>query len=402
MYKIDNLNLENFENIVIQFPSNQLHQAQTVWKQLNQKYPNKRFIISGDPLHSSCCVNVIGARHIKYDLIIHFGEACFSEDHSDKIIYVLPHFEYDSIQLINSIESIEQSSWVLFDQKYDHIQIDQSKHMFLSFQGKVYQKQAQHIACGYYALELRKQLIFIGSEESELLQRFILHFEYGQIEKCYIIDPITFQHKIYEINQMPLIIKRTKQVEDASQCNCFGILINNSTAKYTKNAYKACKQILKKNNKKYFTFSMNSLNEAKLGNFPEIEAYIIISCYRNSIIDTKTYYKLIITPFQLVQAFSDVRYLVQSDLSLFQQEQIIEEEDQIIQMEETNKNVQCTALLAQNNENQLIALDKIFQTLDFYKTRQYQGLQIRQNIEPADLEIGLNGIASCYEKEGSK
>lgn len=45
---------------------------------------------------------------------------------------------------------------------------------------------------------------------------------------------------------------------------------------------------------------MNSLNEPKLGNFPEIEAYIIISCYRHNIIETKTYYKLIITPFQLI------------------------------------------------------------------------------------------------------
>ncbi|CAD8087885.1 unnamed protein product [Paramecium primaurelia] len=401
MYRIDNLNLENFEKIVIQFPSNQLQESQTVWRQLNKKYPNKQFIISADPLHSSCCVNVIGARHIKHDLIIHFGETCFSESQSDNIMYVLPYFEYDSAALIKSIESIEQSSWVLFDQKYDHIQIDESKHIFLQFQKQLNQQQIQHIACGYHAAELRKQLIFIGSEDSELLQRFILHFEYGKIEKCYIIDPITCQHQILSINQMPLIIKRTKQVEEASECKCFGILINNSTAKYTKNAYKACKQILKNNQKKYFTFSMNSLNEAKLGNFPEIEAYIIISCYRNSIIDTKKYYKLIITPFQLLQAFSDVRYLVQSDLSLLEQEQQ-QEDNQIIQKEQINKQEECTALLAQNNENQLIALDKIFQTLDFYKNRQYQGLQIRENLEPAQLEIGLSGIASCYEKEGNK
>ncbi len=32
---------------------------------------------------------------------------------------------------------------------------------------------------------------------------------------------------------------------------------------------------------------MNNLNESKLGNFPEIDVYIIISCYRTSIIDTK-------------------------------------------------------------------------------------------------------------------
>ncbi|CAK82835.1 unnamed protein product (macronuclear) [Paramecium tetraurelia] len=401
MYRIDNLNLENFEKIVIQFPSNQLQEAQTVWRQLSQKYPNKQFIISADPLHSSCCVNVIGARHIKHDLIIHFGETCFSEAHQENIMYVLPYFEYDSAELIKSIDSIEQSSWVLFDQKYDHILIGESKHIFLSFQGKLNQQQTQHIACGYHAAELRKQLIFIGSEDSELLQRFILHFEYGKIEKCYIIDPTTCQLQILQINQMPLIIKRTKQVEEASECKCFGILINNSTAKYTKNAYKACKQILKNNQKKYFTFSMNSLNEAKLGNFPEIEAYIIISCYRNSIIDTKKYYKLIITPFQLLQAFSDVKYIVESDLSLLAQEQQLEG-NQEVQNEQINKQEESTALLAQNNENQLIALDKIFQTLDFYKNRQYQGLQIRENLEPAQLEIGLTGIASCYEKEGNK
>ncbi|CAD8157947.1 unnamed protein product [Paramecium octaurelia] len=401
MYRIDNLNLENFEKIVIQFPSNQLQEAQTAWRQLNQKYPNKQFIISSDPLHSSCCVNVIGARHIKHDLIIHFGETCFSEAHQENIMYVLPYCEYDSAEVIKSIESIEQSSWVLFDQKYDHILIGESKHIFLSFQGKLNQLQAKHIACGYHTSEFRKQLIFIGSEDSELLQRFILHFEYGKIEKCYLIDPVTCQLQILQTNQMPLIIKRTKQVEEASECKCFGILINNSTAKYTKNAYKACKQILKNNQKKYFTFSMNSLNEAKLSNFPEIEAYIIISCYRNSIIDTKKYYKLIITPFQLLQAFSDVKYLVESDLSLLAQEQQ-QEGNQVVQNEEINKQVECTALLAQNNENQLIALDKIFQTLDFYKNRQYQGLQIRENLEPAQLEIGLSGIASCYEKEGNK
>jgi diphthamide biosynthesis protein 2 len=42
---------------------------------------------------------------------------------------------------------------------------------------------------------------------------------------------------------------------------------------------------------------LDNINEAKLGNFPEIQAYVIISCYRNALIDTKTYYKLVITPF---------------------------------------------------------------------------------------------------------
>ena len=42
---------------------------------------------------------------------------------------------------------------------------------------------------------------------------------------------------------------------------------------------------------------LDNLNEAKLGNFPEIDAYVIIACYNNIILDTKKFYKLIITPF---------------------------------------------------------------------------------------------------------
>jgi diphthamide biosynthesis enzyme Dph1/Dph2-like protein len=30
-------------------------------------------------LKSSCCIDFVGAQHLNYDFIIHFGRACFSE-----------------------------------------------------------------------------------------------------------------------------------------------------------------------------------------------------------------------------------------------------------------------------------------------------------------------------------
>lgn len=48
--------------------------------------------------------------------------------------------------------------------------------------------------------------------------------------------------------------------------------------------------------------SSDSLNEAKLNNFPEIDAYVIVSCYRNSLYDLKRFYKVIVTPFELEMA----------------------------------------------------------------------------------------------------
>ena len=43
----------------------------------------------------------------------------------------------------------------------------------------------------------------------------------------------------------------------------------------------------------------------KLGNFPEIEAYVVISCHNCSLFNEADMHKLVITPFDLTLAFSE-------------------------------------------------------------------------------------------------
>ena len=47
---------------------------------LKERYPEKEFFILSDSLKNYCCIDLIGARHVSYDIIIHFGDACFSDD----------------------------------------------------------------------------------------------------------------------------------------------------------------------------------------------------------------------------------------------------------------------------------------------------------------------------------
>ncbi len=47
------------------------------------------------------------------------------------------------------------------------------------------------------------------------------------------------------------------------------------------------------------------MNETKLSNFPEIDIFIIISCPLNSIYDVKTFYKILVTPFEVELAFTE-------------------------------------------------------------------------------------------------
>ena len=69
-----------------------------------------------DHLFSKCCVDKVGASHINYDIIIHFGIACFSEQ-IDKVIYVLPNHPFN--KQIFDVFADKQEYLIFIDQPYE-------------------------------------------------------------------------------------------------------------------------------------------------------------------------------------------------------------------------------------------------------------------------------------------
>ena len=49
--------------------------------------------------------------------------------------------------------------------------------------------------------------------------------------------------------------------------------------------------------------NLDNLNEVKLGNFGEIEVYIIISCHNHSLFSVKDFHRLVVAPIDLEIAF---------------------------------------------------------------------------------------------------
>ncbi len=86
----------------------------------------------------------------------------------------------------------------------------------------------------------------------------------------------------------------------------FGLLVSNAGSHFSKTMVEKCKAILDKHHKRYFVFMMNNLNEVKLGNFPEIQVYVVISCFNNSCFSTKEFHRLVVTPMDLEVAFDEV------------------------------------------------------------------------------------------------
>ena len=49
----------------------------------------------------------------------------------------------------------------------------------------------------------------------------------------------------------------------------------------------------------YMYVNIDNVNECKLGNFPEIEAYIMISCYNHSLYTSSHFHQLVVTPYDI-------------------------------------------------------------------------------------------------------
>ena len=104
-----------------------------------------------------------------------------------------------------------------------------------------------------------------------------------------------------------LVRKRYFQVEKAKDAAIFGILVGTLSVARYKDALIRVKDILKRMGRKYYTFIVGKINVAKLANHSEVDVYVLIACPESSLLDSKEFYKPIVTPFELEIALNPER-----------------------------------------------------------------------------------------------
>ena len=57
--------------------------------------------------------------------------------------------------------------------------------------------------------------------------------------------------------------------------------------------------LVKRAHKKSYTISVGKINPAKLANFLEVEAFVLVACPENSLLDAKDFLRPIVTPYEL-------------------------------------------------------------------------------------------------------
>ncbi|SOV05221.1 related to DPH2 - diphtheria toxin resistance protein [Ustilago sp. UG-2017a] len=114
-------------------------------------------------------------------------------------------------------------------------------------------------------------------------------------------NPITSTARVETGSTNRLLMKRYASVLKARDASVVGLLVGTlgvhsylSLLKYLRNLLTG-----KKSGRKVYTISVGKLNPAKLANFQEIDVFVLVACPENTLVDSKEFYKPIVTPFEM-------------------------------------------------------------------------------------------------------
>ncbi|KAI9485458.1 MAG: diphthamide biosynthesis protein 2, partial [Benjaminiella poitrasii] len=280
-------------------------------------------------------------------------------------------------------------------------------------------------------------IFFVGAESLTLTNIMMVY------NKCplYTYNPKTKEARKESVAVNRMLMKRYFLVQKAKDATTIGIVVGTLGVASYLNIIDHLKRIIKASGRKAYFFVMGKLNVAKMANFMEVDCYVLVSCPENSLIDSKDFYRPIVTPFELELAlvksmewtgdyitdFSKLLPQLRTDDFSYNDEEQDDDNDDVSSDEErhfslvTGQYVSGPFSSKVNKRSNISGEDVITSSLtdltlrnketsismllnstagEYLKNRTFRGLEanIGQD-EAAEVEEGLSGIARGYVKE---
>ena len=114
-------------------------------------------------------------------------------------------------------------------------------------------------------------------------------------------DPFTQRSRVETGATNRLLMKRYTHVLKARDASVIGLLVGTLGVHSYLPLLKHLRALLtsRKSARKVYTISVGKLNPAKLANFQEIDLFVLIACPENSLVDSKEFFRPIVTPFEM-------------------------------------------------------------------------------------------------------
>ncbi|EMR09358.1 diphthamide biosynthesis protein 2 [Pneumocystis murina B123] len=432
-----------FQRVALQFPDELLKDATNVFQRLSIETKASFFILGGTS-YGSCCVDEIEAQHVNADCIIHYGHACLSITTRLPVKYVFdkPSSLFNINKCLDKFKAIYNTEdYIILVGKPCYINILESIFSKLISFGynRIIKGEGEYsainitkaigeaiVADDKQRLDLyKKWSIFYIGEKSPGLTTLAMTC-YSHVMSFYSYNPeqdeVIHQSPISDIQ----LRRRYAIIQKAKDVSIIGIVVGTlGVSRYLEVTYHL-REMIKKAGRKCYMFIIGKLSPEKLANFSEIQIFVLVSCSENSLIESKDFYRPIITPYELYLALSSEIWnkqwitdfssilclnlkedeLIRKDEPQFSlatghliQPSIIQDDEILIKNDSLSNSHKGIMKL---NEHMELSNTRIHSVSAYFhkNTKSWHGLsKLEIQTEPSKLETGQQGIASKYDHE---
>ena len=277
--------------------------------------PLVKLYILADTSYGACCVDEIAAEHVDAEVVVHYGRACLSPTARLPVIHI---FSIQYLEIEHVIQAFKESHPDLQQKILLMADVTYSSHLpgiadALTSEGyiAIYNTQIIHDpssplpnrtvpdAVVANPTKLRDwQLFHISDPPKSLL--LLLSSRVSQIHIYPTSRRVASQaHQTLLTSSTLALRKRYALLTSVSTVPIFGILINTLSVKNYLHMVEHVKSQIARAGKKSYTFVVGKVNAAKVANFSEVGAWVVIGCWESSCIENDEFWKPILTPFEL-------------------------------------------------------------------------------------------------------
>ncbi|PVI05043.1 diphthamide biosynthesis protein 2 [Periconia macrospinosa] len=271
----------------------------------------ERLFILADTSYGACCVDEVAAEHVDADVVVHYGRSCLSPPSRLPVVYVFTERTLDMESLVSVFKktypSKEQKIVLVADIPYAHYVPKLDEHLRECGYTNIYPTSIVHNPSSL----LPNRTVPPEVENSkELLQEYhLFHISdpppsllltlSSRVASTYIYPTDTVSPVATLASTTLALRRRYALLTSLSTTSVYGILINTLSVKNYMHILSHVQRQISAAGKKHYTFVVGKVNAAKVANFSEVGGWVVIGCWESSLIESKEFWRPIITPFEL-------------------------------------------------------------------------------------------------------
>uniref|UniRef100_A0A452GWE0 Uncharacterized protein n=1 Tax=Gopherus agassizii TaxID=38772 RepID=A0A452GWE0_9SAUR len=267
--------------------------------------------------------------------------------------------------------------------------------------------------------ELQDHAVFYVGAEGLTLTNFMLSWNRCPFSS---FNPATGCGRHESLNANRALLRRLYLVERARDARVVGILVGTLGVAGYLSILDHLRGTLRRAGKRSYTLAMGKLSPAKLANFLEVDVFVLVACPQNSLLDSRDFYRPVVTPYELELAcnpardwsslyVTDFRDLLPGGCAHVGFPDTVPGDGDVPDVSLITGELRATGLSsspAPSSSSALacrtpeFALAEISPAASFLESRSWRGLEQQLGQTPVTKAVpGRRGIAIAYEDEAS-